>query len=219
MASPMICATVMTTEPTPLMMEAMDGAAAVIVCKMTGTTVCVIKLNMLSMIGRTVVCEKVTSCPITPITDCRMVVMPPNAAPASSPNRLVMLSCSGLQCLGYAAVLEQSQQRVLKHRELFQPRVAEHPLYDFVQPAELVRQDAHHSDDAGDHTHNRQRPGQQTAEAARNRAIDAPQQTGPAAEYAPDSFSGTGVCDAAYHAASFPQQAGKSLLERCCPEW
>ena len=99
MASPMICATVMTTEPTPLMMEAMDGAAAVIVCKMTGTTVCVIKLNMLSMIDRTVVCEKVTSCPITPITDCRMVVMPPNAAPASSPNRLVMLSCSGCSAL------------------------------------------------------------------------------------------------------------------------
>ena len=61
MASPMICATVMTTEPTPLMMEAMDGAAAVMVCRMTGTTVCVMKLNMPSMIGRTVVCEKVTS--------------------------------------------------------------------------------------------------------------------------------------------------------------
>ena len=106
-----------------------------------------------------------------------------------------------LQRLCHTAVLEQSQQRVLEYRKLFQSRVAEHTLYDFVQPAELVRQDAHYGDDAGDHTHNRQRPGQQTTEA------------GPAAEYAPDSFPGTGVCDTAYHASRFPQQAGKTLLE------
>ena len=118
-----------------------------------------------------------------------------------------------LQRLCHTAVLEQSQQRVLEYRKLFQSRVAEHPLYDFVQPAELVRQDAHHGDDAGDHTHNRQRPGQQTTEAASNRAVDTPQQTGPAAEYAPDSFPGTGVCDTAYYASRFPQQTGKTLLE------
>ncbi len=113
--------------------------------------------------------------------------MPPKAAPASSPNRLVMLSCSG--CSAFATPPSSNNPSSASLNTVnFSSPVAEHPLYDFVQPAKLVRQDAHHGDDAGDHAHNRQRPGQQTAEAASNRAIDTPQQTGPAAEYAPGSF-------------------------------
>ena len=51
---------------------------------MTGTTVCVIKLNIPSMIGFTVVLEKVTTWPTTPITDWSICTMPSNAPAAVS---------------------------------------------------------------------------------------------------------------------------------------
>ena len=95
MAEPMICIAVIMAEPRPLMMPAIDGAAAVKVCRMMGTTVPVRKLKMSWMIGFTVVCAKLTICPTTPITDCRMFVSPSKAAPASSPNRFVMVSRNG----------------------------------------------------------------------------------------------------------------------------
>ena len=47
MACPMICATVITAVPIPLMMVEMYGAADWIVCRMIGTTVCVMKVKML----------------------------------------------------------------------------------------------------------------------------------------------------------------------------
>lgn len=78
----MICATVITAEPIPLMILEIYGAAVWMVCRMTGTTVCVIKLNIPSMIGFTVVLAKVTTWPTTPITDWSICTIPSNALAA-----------------------------------------------------------------------------------------------------------------------------------------
>ena len=61
MACPMICATVMIAVPIPLMMPEIYGAAAEMVCRMTGTTVWVMNVKILSMMGFTVVLAKFTS--------------------------------------------------------------------------------------------------------------------------------------------------------------
>ena len=76
-------------------MLAIVGAAAVKVCKIMGSTVPVIKVNTSCMIGLTVPVAKVTICPTTPMMDCRIVTTPPNAAPAFSPNRFVIVFCKG----------------------------------------------------------------------------------------------------------------------------
>ena len=69
MAEPITCIQVMTADPRFEMMPEMTGAAAVKVCRRIGTTVCVMKPKICSMIGLTVVLANVTTCPTTPMTD------------------------------------------------------------------------------------------------------------------------------------------------------
>ena len=185
MAEPMICIAVIMAEPRPLMMPAIDGAAAVKVCRMMGTTVPVRKLKMSWMIGFTVACAKLTICPTTPITDCRMVVSPSKAAPASSPNRFVMVSPQRGQRICHAAVRKQSRDEaahVLQHaHELVEhghAGIAEYVLDDAPDVFQVVAQDAHHGDDGGDHADHRRGSREDASEAGGDGTPHGPQHTG-----------------------------------------